>query len=122
MGASAFLGTVVTNVSLWLFLQQGLSLQAAYARMGTSITSPVELLSLAVLGLSGVFGGYVSAAHGSGRHLLQGAGAGVVGSAFFAVMALGPASQSVPAWYLPVSVAGAILSGFIGGVLHSRRA
>jgi hypothetical protein len=122
MGASALLGTLVTNASLWFFMSQGLSVQEAYARMGSNITSPVELLSLAMLGLSGVFGGYVSALYGGGRHIVQGTAAGVVSTVFFLAMSLSPVSQAVPGWYLPVSMAGAIIAGLVGGCIHGRNA
>ena len=122
MGASALLGTLVTNASLWVFMSQGLSVQEAYAHMGSNITSPVELLSLAMLCLSGAFGGYVSALYGKGRHLVQGTAAGVVSTAFFLAMSLSPVSQSVPGWYFPVSMAGAIFSGLLGGYIRARNA
>lgn len=122
MGASALLGTAVSNASLWVLMRQGLSVQEAYARMGGSITSQVEVLSLAVLCASGAFGGYVSALYGGGRHLAQGVAAGIVSSAFFLVMSLNPAGQSAPAWYLPVSVATAVFSSLVGGYLRARNA
>src|SRR3989442_1227374 len=71
IGISALLGTLVTNASLWLSLVRGLTLQEAYAAMGVGLSSPTELLSLAVVLLSGFSGGYVSASYGNGRHLTK---------------------------------------------------
>lgn len=122
MGASAFLGTLTSNASLWFFMRQGMSAQEAYARMGSNFTSPVELLSSALLCGSSVFGGYISALYGGSRHIAQGAAAGVVSSLFFFAMSLNPVGQVTPAWYLPASVASAIAFGLVGGYIRARNA
>lgn len=122
IGGAALLGTLVTNVSLWLSLAKGLTLQEAYARMGFDFSSPTEVLSFGAVLLSGFFGGYVAALYGSGRHLIQALAAGAVGTAFFIVMSLGPSNPPMPGWYVPLYLASVLLSSLMGGYAYTRRA
>jgi hypothetical protein len=122
IGGSALLGTLVANTSLRLSLASGLTLEEAYARISSSFTSPVALLSLAVVLLSGFFGGYVSALYGSGRHLSQGLVAGVVASSFFGAMSLGPPDPRSPGWYVALHLGFTLLSSLVGSYIYARRA
>jgi putative membrane protein (TIGR04086 family) len=122
IGGSALLGTVVTNLGLWLSRSSGLTLQEAYARDGFDLTSPTELLSIVVLLCSGMFGGYVSAMHGAGRHLAQGLAAGAITCLFFLAMSFGSSNTRAPGWYVALHLALAILSGVLGGYVYARRA
>lgn len=89
--------------------------------MGRGLTSTIELLSLATLAIATVFGGYVSAHYGKGRDLIQGLIAGLLGTSFFFVMALNPASTSVLTWNAAVYLGVSILSGLSGGYIHAQR-
>jgi len=120
IGVSALLGTAVTNASLWLAIARGLTLQEAYAPIGFNLTSPTELLSFATILVSGLFGGYVSALHGNGRHVLQGFVGGALGSLFFVAMSLSP--SHVPRWYVLSHIGIMLVSSPIGGYIYARRA
>lgn len=122
IGCSALLGTLVTNVSLWMSLSKGLSIQEAYVRIGFDLASPTEILSFAVILLSGFFGGYVSAWYGGGRHIVQALAAGAIGATFFIVMSLGPSNPPMPRWYVLLHLASVLLSSLVGGYAHARRA
>ena len=121
IGAMALLGTLVSNAFIWWYMSKGFSPQQANAQMGRGATSPIELMSLAALAFAGVFGGYVSATHGRGRHLVQGLIAGVLSTTFFYAMSLNPVSQPLLSWegvrYLLV----AVFSGLLGGYARARR-
>ena len=122
IGAAALLGTLVSNASVWWYMAKGLSLQQASAQSGQGLASPVALLSFAALCLAGVFGGYVSAAYGSSRPLLQGLVAGILSTSFFLVMSLNPSGQPSSGLETTIYLAAAICSGLLGGYVRKRRA
>jgi len=107
---------------LRLSLAKGLTLEQAYAGFGYELTSPTEFLSFVVILLSGLFGGYVSALYGNGRHLSQAFVAGAIGLTFFIVMSLGPSNTAPPTWYVLLHLAAVLLSSLAGGYLYARRA
>ena len=121
MGGSALLGTLGTNLALRLYLAGGQTAQEAYSQFGFSLRSPAEQLSLAVLLVAGFTGGFVSAAYGSGRHILQGLAAGLVGALFFAAMSLAPLGPQPPRWYVALTLACTLASSVLGGYASGRR-
>jgi hypothetical protein len=121
IGISALFGTLVTNVSVWLHMSRGLTVQEAYSRIGFGLSSPTEQLSLAVVCASGFFGGYVSAAYATGRNLLQGLASGLVGVCFFLVMWVGPANPVIPPWYVALLLASLLASSLLGGYIRGTR-
>ena len=123
IGIAALFGTLVSNVSLWIYLAKGLTAQEAYARMGGfGFSSPTELLSFAVLLLAGFSGGYSSALYGGSRHVLQAFVAGAVSTTFFIVMGLGPSNPPIPAWYAALHFTLLLASSLAGGYLCARSA
>jgi hypothetical protein len=122
IGGTALLGTLITNVSLWMSLAKGLTLQEAYAQIGFDFSSPTELLSFGALLFSGFSGGYVAALYGSGRHFIQSLFAGAVGTTFFIAMRIGPSSPPMPGWYVPLYLASVMLSSVVGGYAYARQA
>lgn len=121
IGLAALLGTLVTNVSLSLYLSRGLTVQEAYIQLGgLGFKSPTEILSLAVVLFSGAVGGFVSAHYGRGRHLMQALVAGVIGTTFFISMSLGPTNPHIPHWYAAMHLSLILLSSLFGGYLRAR--
>jgi hypothetical protein len=121
IGTAALFGTLVTNISLWLALARGLSLQQAYARLGYELTSPMELFSFGVVLLAGFFGGYIAASHGGGLHTRQALAAGIVATTFFLAMTIGPSGSPPPAWYVALHLISTLLSSLAGGQAYARR-
>jgi hypothetical protein len=122
IGAAALFGTLVTNLGLWLAWARGLTVQEAYANFGKfDLSSPTELLSLGVVVLSGVLGGYAAAAYGGGRHYRQSLVAGLVGTTFYLVMSFSPTARLPPAWYLALSLGTTVLASLTGGHVYARR-
>ena len=122
IGTAALLGTLVTNASLWLALARGLTLQQAYAGFGYTFSSPTEVISFAVVLLSGFLGGYIAAAYGGTAQSWQALAAGLVATSFFVVMALGPSSSLPPTWYVALHLAGTVIASLAGGLLRGKRA
>ncbi|MCO5979357.1 hypothetical protein [Ideonella oryzae] len=122
IGISALFGTLVANVSLWVFLSQGLNVQEAYARLGSfDFFTPSALLSLLVLFFAGLYGGFLSAQRGGNLHLLQALIAGVIANSFFLVMSLGPSAAPTPTKYIAVHIFVLLSSSLIGGYWYAKR-
>jgi hypothetical protein len=120
-GGNALFGTIFSNVSLWLALWSGLTLEQAYASLSLVDFTSTQLLSFCVVLLSGFSGGYVAALYGSGRHISQAAVAGGIGATFFIAMNLTPLNQAEPIWYLPLHIAATLVSSLAGGYFHGWR-
>jgi len=120
IGGSAFLGTLITNVGLWYFLWQGLSLEQAYTSLGSGITSPTEVLSFVAKAASCFCGGYISAQYGNGHPLVQSAVSGVLSIAFYIVMVLGPLSQPGSIESVLLSLLTPAVSSLLGGYIYAR--
>ena len=122
IGISALFGTLVANASLWVFVSQGLNIQEAYSRLGSfDFFTPSALLSLLVIFLAGLYGGFVSAQRGGSCHLLQALIAGVIANSFFLVMSLGPSDTTTPAKYIAVQIFVLLISSVFGGYWYAKR-
>jgi hypothetical protein len=121
VGAGAFFGTLITNVSLWLTMAKGVPLDEAYASISLSITSPTELLSLISQALSGFFGGYVAVKYGNGRWFVQAPVAGGVLLLFVLVMYASPVSQAGQVWYIAITTIVPFVACIIGGYVGRSR-
>jgi len=122
IGIAALFGTLVSNVSLWIYLSKGLTIQEAYRQMGElGLASPTEILSFVVLLLAGFSAGYTSAVYGGRRQVLQGFVAGAISTMFFVVMILGPSNPPVPTWYSALEFVLLITSSLAGSYLYARR-
>ena len=122
MGGVAFLGTLVTNISLWISISGGRSLNQAYASLSSGFFAPYTLFSVLGDVLAGFAGGYVSALYGCKRALMQGMTAGAISILFQILMILGPGGHVGPAWYVALSLVIPIASGAFGGYICARKA
>jgi len=118
----AYSGTLLSNLTVWLFLTQGRSVQEAYAYIGQySFTLPMSIGLLAEVGFA-LACGWVAAAYGRGASLLQGLAAGLLTVTFPVVMLLNPASGPIPFWYRAVSLGLPVLGSVVGAYVFARKA
>ncbi|WP_058935606.1 hypothetical protein [Roseateles depolymerans] len=107
----AYTGTLTSNVTTWLMVANGRSLQEVYAYLGQyAFTLPMVLGFFSSV-LFALACGWVSAAYGRGSAISQGFVAGILAASFEVVMLLNPTSSPNPAY-----VVGGLLIQVFGSV------
>lgn len=117
IGMTAFLGTLISVVSLRVAIAQGLSPSEAYAALALSSTSLASILTLLSELLAGAVGGYISATYGQGGWLAQAVAAGAINLLFVLAMYLNPTSQPGSAWFIAISFVVPLASSILGRLL-----
>ena len=121
IAGGAFFGTLIGNVALRLFMADGLSYAQAWSAMMAYILTPWAIMSALMSLLTGLAGGYVSAAFGGPRAVAQAAWASVLPLLFLAVMYFNPSSQFGPMWHEVYEFGSPVLASMAGGYLYARR-
>jgi hypothetical protein len=121
VGGNAFLGTLISNISLWLSVAQGLSVQEAWREMFDPV-SPTGFLSACAQFLTGFVGGRAAAASAVVALRTHATLAGAIGTLFVVVMMVTPLGSFGPVWHAVLSTALPPLSAFIGGHSVARHA
>jgi len=123
VAGSAYWGTLVGNVSVWVYLREGLSLQEAYAQLWSQGFSVVEVVGLAADVAFALACGWIAMAQGRGSAIVQGALAGLMAVSFPIIMTFGPigSSEALPLWRVVASLAIPMLGSIIGASMRVRR-
>jgi hypothetical protein len=120
IAASAFFGTLESNILLWVLTQRGMSPQEAYAQLFES--TGANLASAAVDFLCNAAGGCVASSLASKRFIVYGIAVGVISLLFVGVMYSTPISYPSNAWTVAYSVLIPVPAAVLGGYFHARRA
>ena len=118
----AYIGTLITNVTVRLLLAQGYSAAEAYAYIGEITLSLPAILMLISGILFALLGGFVSASFAPNRSLAQGLSAGLIVLSFMLIMLIGPSSNPGPLWSMLLEYCIAVLGSIGGAYAYARRA
>src|SRR3954467_2663245 len=94
VAGSAYSGTLVGNVTVWIYLREGLSLQQAYARLWSQGFSVVEVMALVADVVFALACGWIAMAQRRETAIVQGALAGLMAASFPVIMTFGPIGSS----------------------------
>ena len=122
IAASAFFGTLVANITLWVLVLRGVPLEQAYADMWTSISS--ILIGEAVTILCNAAGGYAAASLASTRFVVHSFLAGAM-NLVFGVIAYAtpmPTAANIPFWMVIWNFMVPVPAALLGGYIYARRA
>lgn len=117
----AYFGTLAANLTLWVWIAQGQTLQAAYAQLFQYKFTFVVVMHLVADACFAFASGWVSAAYGRGAALVQGVAAGLLSASFPLVMWLSPNPGEMPLLFRALSLGIPILGGVVGGLAHARK-
>jgi hypothetical protein len=120
IAATAFFGTLESNITLWVLTQRGLSAQEAYGQLFDSTGQ--NFVSAIVNFLCNAVGGYTASSLASKRFVVHGISAGVISLLFVAVMYATPISYPSNAWTVAWLVLIPVPAAVLGGYLHAWRA
>jgi hypothetical protein len=117
----AYFGTLFSNVTLWIMIRQGYSMQEAYAYIGQySLSFPLVANLVADVCFAMVCG-LVSVAYGRGTALSQGLVAGLLAVTFPIIMFLSPGSTGVPLLFKAVALGVPVLGSIVGAYIYVRK-
>lgn len=117
----SYFGTLFSNVTLWVLLGRGSSMQDAYAYLFQyNLSFPVVAHLVADIFFS-VASGWVSAAYSRGASISQGVATGLIVTSFPIIMLLSPTGGSMPAFFRVLVLAVPVLGSIAGAYAYSRR-
>jgi hypothetical protein len=121
IGVAAFTGTLVANISVYLALSRGLSVNEAYAEMARNPFSVAALFAEAIHFTACAIGGYIAASLVRDRPLLHGFLAGLLGFSFGVVMYLNPSSTAGSLEQMIWNLLAPVGAGVAGAAIYARR-
>lgn len=116
----AYFGTLFSNVTLWVLIGRGISIQDAYAYLFQYTSSFPVVANLIADVCFSLLGGWVSAAHGGGAPISQGVAAGLLAASFVLIMLFSPTGGSMPILFRVAALAVPVLGGFAGAYVYTR--
>jgi hypothetical protein len=120
IAATAFFGTLVTNLALWILIGRGVPLQEAYSELFYSTEQIV--VGQAVGFLCNAAGGYAAASLASTRPVTHGLIAGATSLVFVLVTYATPAASSYPVWMAVWNFIIPLPAAMLGAYVRARHA